>query len=65
LGAVTAIQTTNRAQLVRVAAVLWIIAAIGYLVCEKVAAANVEGHYSYIHHYISVLGVPAWGDSRI
>ena len=61
LGAVTAIQTTNRAQLVRVAAVLWIIAAVGYLVSEKVAAANVEGHYSYIHHYISVLGVPAWG----
>jgi hypothetical membrane protein len=26
-----------------------------------VAAANVEGHYSYLHHYISVLGVPGWG----
>jgi hypothetical protein len=58
---VTAIQTTNRAQLARLAAVLWIIAAIGYLVAEKLAAANIKGHYSYIHHYISVLGVPAWG----
>jgi hypothetical protein len=58
---VPAIQTTNRAQLVRVAAVLWIIAAVGYLVAEKLAAANIKGHYSYIHHYISVLGVPAWG----
>ena len=45
----------------RVAAVLWIVAAIGYLVAEKVAASNVDGHYSYIHHYISVLGEPAWG----
>jgi hypothetical membrane protein len=26
-----------------------------------VAAANIKGHYSYIHHYISTLGVPAWG----
>jgi hypothetical protein len=58
---VTALETTNRAQLARVAAVLWIVAAVGYLVAEKVAAANVTGHYSYAHHYISVLGVPAWG----
>jgi hypothetical protein len=59
---VTAVEkATNRAQLARVAAGLWIIAAIGYLVAEKVAAANIDGHYSYIHHYISVLGVPAWG----
>jgi hypothetical protein len=44
-----------------VAAVLWIIAAVGYLAAEAVAAANVNGHYSYLHHYISTLGVPAWG----
>jgi hypothetical membrane protein len=58
---VTAIETTNRAQLARVAAVVWIVAAAAYLVAEKVAAANVNGHYSYTHNYISVLGVPAWG----
>ena len=40
---------------------LWIVAAVGYLVAEKVAASNIKGHYSYVHHYISVLGVPAWG----
>ena len=57
----TAIQTTNRVQLARVAAVLWIVATIGYLVAEKVAASNIKGHYSYVHHYISVLGVPEWG----
>ncbi len=57
----TAIQTTNRVQLARVAAVLWIVAAVGYLVAEALAAANVNGHYSYVHDYISVLGVPAWG----
>ncbi len=57
----TAIQTTNRVQLTRVAAVLWIAAAVGYLVAEKVAASNIKGHYSYVHHYISVLGVPEWG----
>lgn len=57
----TATQTTNRAQLARVGAAAWIIGALAYLVVEKVAADNVKGHYSYIHHYISVLGVPAWG----
>jgi hypothetical membrane protein len=40
---------------------VWIVAAVLYLLVEKVAADNVKGHYSYLHHYISVLGVPAWG----
>ena len=61
LVAVTAIETTNRAKLARVTAVAWIVGPVAYLVVEKVAAANVKGHYSYLHHYISVLGVPAWG----
>ncbi|HEX4586349.1 MAG TPA: DUF998 domain-containing protein [Mycobacterium sp.] len=56
-----ALETTNRAKLAPVAAVGWIVGAIGYLVAEKVAAANVSGHYSYTHDYISALGVPAWG----
>ena len=58
---VTVLKATNRARLTRVAAAGWIEAAVIYLVVEKVAAANVKGHYSYLHHYISVLGVPAWG----
>ncbi len=45
----------------RAGAAAWVVGAVAYLVAEKVAAANVKGHYSYIHHYISVLGVPAWG----
>ena len=53
--------TTNRAQLARAAAAVWITAALVYLVVEKVAADHVKGHYSYLHHYISVLGVPDWG----
>lgn len=57
----TTIKTTSRAQLARVAAVAWIVGPIAYLLAEKVAAAHVKGHYSYLHHYISVLGVPAWG----
>lgn len=55
------IKTTSRAQLARVTAVAWIVGPIAYLIAEKVAADHVEGHYSYLHHYISVLGVPAWG----
>jgi hypothetical membrane protein len=58
---VTAPTTTNRVELTRVAAAVWIVAAVFYLVVEKVAADHVKGHYSYLHHYISVLGVPAWG----
>lgn len=61
MSVVTAIETTNSAKLARAAAVVWIVGAIGYLVAEKVAAANVNGHYSYTHDYISALGVPAWG----
>ncbi len=58
----TAIRTANRAQLTRVtAAALWLVGPVGYLVVEKVAAANVKGHYCYLHHYISALGVPDWG----
>lgn len=55
------IKTTSRAQLARVTAVAWIVGPVAYLIAEKVAADHVEGHYSYLHHYISVLGVPAWG----
>jgi hypothetical membrane protein len=58
---VTTTKTTSRTQLARVAAVAWIVGPVAYLVVEKVAADNVKGHYSYLHHYISVLGVPAWG----
>jgi hypothetical membrane protein len=56
-----AAQTANRRQLARVGAAAWIVGVLVYLVAEKVAADNVKGHYSYIHHYISVLGVPDWG----
>jgi uncharacterized protein DUF998 len=58
---VTATKTTGQTQLVRVAAGVWIFAAAFYLIVEKIAADHVKGHYSYLHHYISVLGVPAWG----
>jgi Protein of unknown function (DUF998) len=57
---VTTIKTSDP-QLSRVAAAVWIVAAVVYLVVEKIAADNVKGHYSYLHHYISVLGVPDWG----
>lgn len=59
--AVTTIKTANQTQLARVAAAVWIVAAVFYLVVEKIAADNVKGRYSYLHHYISVLGVPDWG----
>jgi hypothetical membrane protein len=55
---VTAINADKRA---RAAAVAWFVAAVGYLVAEKVAAVYLDGPYSYLHQYISVLGVPAWG----
>src|SRR5690349_2448514 len=58
---VTATKAANGVQLARVAAAVWIAAAVAYLVVEKVAADHVKGHYSYLHHYISVLGVPDWG----
>jgi len=59
--AVTTVKTASHTQLARIAAGAWIVAAVVYLVVEKIAADNVKGHYSYLHHYISVLGVPDWG----
>jgi hypothetical membrane protein len=38
-------------------AVLWVIAAVGYLVLEAVAAAGFRPGYSYTHNYISDLGI--------
>lgn len=43
-----------------VAAVLWISAAIVFLLFEGLAAAAVQPSYSYAYGYISDLGVPAW-----
>jgi hypothetical membrane protein len=42
------------------AAVLWIVAALVFVVFEWLAAAAVVPSYSYAHGYISDLGVPAW-----
>lgn len=39
----------------RTAAVIWLLGATVYVVCEAVAAASTPG-YSYLHHYISDLG---------
>lgn len=38
-------------------AALWVVAAVGYLVLEAVAAAGFEPVYSYARNYISELGV--------
>jgi hypothetical membrane protein len=40
-------------------AALWIVAAVGYLILEAVAAAGFEPVYSYARNYISDLGVNA------
>ncbi|SPM39407.1 Uncharacterized membrane protein, partial [Mycobacterium numidiamassiliense] len=40
-------------------AVLWVVAAVGYLILEAVAAAGVVPAYSYARNYISDLGVSA------
>ena len=40
-------------------AALWVVAAIGYLVLEAVAAAGFEPAYSYARDYISDLGLPS------
>lgn len=40
-------------------AVLWIVAAVGYLILEAVAAASLGPAYSYTRNYISDLGVDA------
>ncbi|MCV7281312.1 DUF998 domain-containing protein [Mycolicibacterium flavescens] len=37
----------------------WIVASLGFVVLELLAAVAVPG-YSYTEHYISTLGVPAW-----
>ena len=42
-----------------VGAACWLVAAVGYVVLELLAALAVPG-YSYTKHYISSLGVPAW-----
>jgi hypothetical membrane protein len=41
-------------------AVLWIGAALTYLLLEAIAASAVVPAYSYATNYISALGVPAW-----
>jgi hypothetical membrane protein len=40
-------------------AALWVVAAVGYLILEAVAAAGFAPSYSYAHNYISDLGVRA------
>jgi len=40
-------------------AALWVVAAVGYLILEAVAAASFEPGYSYMRNYISDLGVDA------
>jgi hypothetical membrane protein len=40
-------------------AALWVVAAVGYLILEAVAAAGFAPAYSYAHNYISDLGVSA------
>ena len=42
------------------AAVLWVSAALIFVLFEALAAAAVQPSYSYAHGYISDLGVPAW-----
>ncbi|OSC30269.1 hypothetical protein B8W69_08205 [Mycobacterium vulneris] len=39
-------------------AALWVVAAVGYLVLEAIAAAAYEPAYSYARNYISDLGLP-------
>lgn len=50
--------TANRTGLV-VGAAAWLVAAVGYVVLELLAALAVPG-YSYSEQYISALGVPDW-----
>jgi hypothetical membrane protein len=51
------VQTTRRT--LAVCAVVWIAAALAYVLLEWTAAA-VMPKYSYTQHYISALGVPEW-----
>lgn len=39
------------------AAALWIVAGIGYVILEAIAASGFRHHYSYAHNFISDLGV--------
>jgi hypothetical protein len=49
----------NRRRLCAIsAAAAWLVAALGYLILEALAAAG-RPHYSYAHDFISVLGVPS------
>jgi hypothetical membrane protein len=43
-----------------VAAVLWVMAALIFVLLEGLAAAAVVPSYSYLYGFISDLGVPAW-----
>jgi hypothetical membrane protein len=47
------------------AAVLWISAALTFLLLEGLAAAAVQPSYSYVTGYISDLGVPAWSPRAV
>jgi hypothetical membrane protein len=40
-------------------AAFWVVAAVGYLVLEAIAAAGFEPTYSYARNYISDLGLPS------
>jgi hypothetical membrane protein len=42
-------------------AVLWLVAAVGYLILEALAAAGFEPTYSYAQNYVSDLGVTGGG----
>ena len=47
-------------QLLRASGLLWMLAALWYLLCEAIAAVGFPG-YSYATNYISDLGVPGTG----
>lgn len=50
--------TANRQRLCAAsAAAAWLVAALGYLMLEAIAAAGFRPHYSYAHDFISDLGV--------
>jgi hypothetical membrane protein len=55
---VTATTSRPTRQAWTTAAVLWVLASTWYLISEAVTARALPG-YSYAHHYISDLGVPA------
>ena len=55
-------QDTNRRRLYATsAAVVWIVAGLGYLILEAIAAVGFRPHYSYAHNFISDLGVTYGG----